>query len=66
MAKSAGTYKGKSMKLGGGGRFAKGKDKLKSEGYSDAMAGAVMATMGRKKYGEKKMAKMAKAGKARK
>ena len=57
------TYKGKSMALGGGGRFAKLTDKLKSEGKSTAAAKAIAASVGRKKYGATKMAKLASKGK---
>lgn len=61
----------KSMKLGGGGRFAKlsnsvaksyekkGMPKAKAEKVGDKIA----ASMGRKKYGAKKMASMATKGK---
>jgi hypothetical protein len=52
----------KSMKLGGGGRFAKGQSALEKKGYSATSAGAIMAKAGRKKYGEKKMAKMSVGG----
>lgn len=55
--KKRGTFKGKSNKLGGGGRFAQ----LVSKGNPLALA----AYIGRKKYGAKKMTKMAKAGKKR-
>ena len=48
---------GKSMKPGGGGRFAK----MVASGKSPALA----AYIGRKKYGAKKMAKFAAKGKAR-
>lgn len=58
-------YKGKSMRKGGGGRFAKLVDKLKSSGKSEESAKAIAAAAGRKKYGAKEMAKMAKAGKKR-
>ena len=64
--KAAKTYKGKSMKLGGGGRFKKGADKLTSEGYSKEAAGAIMASAGRKKYGGTKMAKMSGAARKKK
>ena len=53
------TYKGKSTKLGGGGRFAKLKDELKGKVSNP---GAVAASIGRKKYGAKKMAKMSAKG----
>lgn len=49
-------------KLGGGGRFAALKKSLASKpGIKDP--GALAAAIGRKKYGAKKMAKMAAAGK---
>ena len=51
-------------KLGSGGRFAKCAQSVEAEG--GAMdARAVCAAAGRKKYGAKKMAAMAKAGKRR-
>lgn len=56
-------FAGKSMKLGGGGRFAKLKSKLASKGVKNP--GAVASVVGRKKFGAKKMASMAKAGKKR-
>jgi hypothetical protein len=52
----------KSMKLGGGGRFQKLVSHLK--GHVDN-PGAVAASIGRKKYGAKKMASMAAKGKAK-
>lgn len=55
----------KSMKPGGGGRFAKFVSKLKSEGKSESSAKAIAAAAGRKKYGAKKMASFAAKGKAR-
>ncbi len=55
---------GKSMKLGGGGRFAALEGKLAGKpGIKDP--GAVAAAIGRKKYGAKKMTAMAEKGKAR-
>lgn len=51
----------KSMKLGGGGRFAKLKGSLAKKGAKNP--GALAAFIGRKKYGAKKMASMAKKGK---
>lgn len=57
------TYKGKSLKLGGGGRFAKLTGKLKGK-VSDPKAVAV--AIGRKKLGNKKMAKLATKGRKRK
>ena len=54
----------KSMKLGGGGRFAKLKGELSSEkGISNP--GAVDASIGRRKYGAGKMASMAAKGRSR-
>lgn len=53
----------KSMKPGGGGRFAKLKKSLSKKGVKDP--GALAASIGRKKYGAKKMAKMAAKGRAR-
>lgn len=50
---------GKSMKLGGGGRFAALKSKLKGKVDDPA---AVAASVGRKKYGAKKMSAMASRG----
>ena len=54
--KTTGTFKGKSNKLGGGGRFAQ----LEAQGKSPALA----AYIGRKKYGAKKMGEL--SAKARK
>lgn len=65
MAKKAKTYKGKSTKLGGGGRFAKMTDALKKKGMSASRAKAIAAAAGRKKYGKKKMATMAARGRKR-
>lgn len=52
----------KSMRLGGGGRFQKLERSLKGKVSDPA---AVAASIGRKKYGAKKMAKMAAAGRRR-
>ena len=50
-------------KLGSGKRFEQGVENIqKKEGYSKKRASAIMAAVGRKKYGAKKMAKMASAG----
>ena len=59
------TYKGKSTKPGGGGRFAKMTDALKRKGKSAKAAKAIAEAAGRKKYGAKKMAKMSAAGRKR-
>lgn len=53
----------KSMKLGMGGRFQKLKGELAKKGVRNPAA--VAASIGRKKYGATKMAKMAAAGKKR-
>ena len=55
----------KSMKPGGGGRFAKVKAAIERSGKSPEAAAAIAAAAGRKKYGKKKMAKWAKAGEKR-
>ena len=60
--KVAKTHKGKSMKLGGGGRFAK----LAAKAGGGKKGAAIAAMAGMKKYGKKKMSKMAVAGKKRK
>jgi hypothetical protein len=52
----------KSMKPGGGGRFAAMKAKLSGKVRNPA---AVAAVIGRKKYGPSKMAKFSAAGRAR-
>ena len=54
---------GKSMKPGGGGRFAKFVKKVEGEGKSAESAKAIAASAGRAKYGAKKFAKMAANGK---
>ena len=55
---------GKSMAVGGGGRFAKLKGKLaKKPGIYDP--GALAAKIGRKKYGKESFQKMAARGKKR-
>ena len=54
---------GKSMKPGGGGRFAAMVGKLKSKGKSEDSAKAIAASIGRKKYGKSKFQAMAAAGK---
>lgn len=54
----------KSMKPGGGGRFAALKSKLgKDNSINDP--GAVAAAIGRKKYGAKKMASFSRQGRIR-
>ena len=56
------SYKGKSMKLGGGGRFAKLTAKVQAQGYSKESAKAVAAAVGRAKYVKKKFQAMAAKG----
>lgn len=53
----------KGMKLGEGGRFAKLKASLENKGLRNPAA--VAASIGRKKYGQKRMTKMDVAGKHR-
>jgi hypothetical protein len=65
MAKKSKTYKGKSLKLGGGGKFARMVDALKKKGKNPASAAAIAAAVGRKKYGKKKFQKMAATGRKR-
>ncbi len=52
------------MKLGGGGRFATLKSKL-ARNPKIKNPGAVAAAIGNRKYGKRKMAKMARRGKQR-
>jgi len=61
----ASSYKGKSLRPGGGGRFARLVDQLRSRGYSEKRARAVAAAIGRRKYGAKQMAQWAAAGRKR-
>lgn len=64
--KKTGSYKGKSNRVGGGGRFAQVVDKIKKSGVSTKEAKAIAAIQGRKKYGAKRFAAMAAAGRKRK
>ena len=52
----------KSAKLGSGKRFGGLMRSVESEGYSKKSAGAIAASIGRKKYGNKKMSYMAAKG----
>ncbi len=61
--RTTGTYKGKSNKLGGGGRFAPVEAKAAAGGAKNPAA--VAAAVGRKKYGAKKMSAMATVGRKR-
>lgn len=65
MAKKAKTYKGKSLKPGGGGQFQKMVDALRKKGKSLSAAKAIAAAAGRRKYGNKKMTKFAAQGRKR-
>lgn len=56
----------KTSKLGSGKRFSALESKLEKSGKSKESAKDIAASIGRKKYGAKKMESMAKAGKARK
>ena len=60
--KKTGTYKGKSNKLGGGGRFAQLEAGIMKSGKSKKQADAIAAAIGRKKYGATKMAKWSAKG----
>lgn len=53
-------------KLGSGERFKRMTQQIEKEGYSRESAKAIAAAVGRKKYGNKKMSKMAAAGRKRK
>lgn len=57
------TYHGKSMRPGGGGRFAKVKAQAAKSGARDP--GAVAAVAGRKKYGKSRFQAMAAKGRKR-
>jgi hypothetical protein len=61
----ASSYKGKSLRPGGGGRFARLVDRLKQRGYSEKRARAIAASVGRRKYGVKQMAAWAAQGRKR-
>lgn len=49
--------------LGEGGRFAALKQKLEGQGKSEESAGAIAASIGRKKYGKSGFQKLAEGGK---
>jgi len=49
-------------KLGSGARFKALSEKIQKEGQSKAAAQAIAASIGRKKYGNERMAKMAAKG----
>lgn len=50
-----GSFDGKSMRLGSGGRFAKAQSEMESKGMSKKESGAILGAAGRKKYGSAKM-----------
>ena len=62
---AAKTFAGKSMKPGGGGRFAKMVSGLERKGKSASSAKAIAASAGRAKYGASRFAKMGAAGRRR-
>ena len=53
------------MRPGGGGRFAKLTKDLQRKGHSKESARRIAASIGRKKYGKKKMAQWAAKGRRR-
>jgi len=55
----------KKPKLGSGGRFKALEGKMEKEGKSEKSAKAIAASIGRKKYGNTKMNKMAASGRNR-
>ena len=61
--KSKGVYMSKQPRLGSGKRFQKLANKFAHEGIEDPKA--LASVVGRKKYGSKKMASMAKRGRER-
>jgi hypothetical protein len=65
MSKAPKTYKGKSLRKGGGGKFAKMEDALMAKGMSKESAESIAAAAGRKKYGAKEFAKMSATGRKR-
>ena len=54
-----GSYEGKSLAPGGGGRFAHLVDEFQLKGYSEDSARRMAAAIGRKKYGAARMRAMA-------
>ena len=59
------TTKKKKAPLGSGKRFAALASKLKQQGHSAESAGAIAASIGRAKYGAKRMSKLAARGQKR-
>jgi len=68
VAKATKAYKRavKTSKPGQGKRFAALSGKLSAEGYSEKSSKAIAASIGRKKYGAKKMAKFSAKGRSKK
>jgi len=64
--KKTGTYKGKSNRVGGGGRFKQVVDAIERKGVSAKRAKAIAAAAGRKKYGKTRFQRLAAQGKKRK
>lgn len=63
MIKKTGKYKGKSNKLGGGGRFAQMVTGImRNPGMTIDRAKAIASAIGRKKYGKKKFQLLASRG----
>lgn len=58
-------FHGKSMRPGGGGRFAKMVAGIEKSGKSADRAKAIAAAAGRKKYGKAQMSKWSRAGRKR-
>ncbi len=52
-------------RLGSGKRFKRFTSKLRGEGYSKESAGRIAAAAGRKKWGRKRMSRMASTGRRR-
>lgn len=58
------TYRGKSLRPGGGGRFARLEDVFNKQGDIEN-PGALVAAIGRKKFGQAQMTKWSAAGRKR-
>jgi hypothetical protein len=59
------TFKGKSLRLGMGGKFAKGVSGMTAKGMPKTEAAAIMANAGRAKLGATKFNALAAKGKAK-
>jgi len=57
------TYRNKSLRKGGGGRFARLEDVFSKQGVKDPAA--LAAVLGRKRYGQEQMTKWSVAGRKR-